>query len=305
MDLHSISEDLSLLLRSENGCQYSDVTDCVLKSIDKNGVKFNVLHLNIRSLTRNLDSLIFLLNDLQQSGVIVHAIGLCETFLFEASKDCIVIDNYTVHSVCRLARGGGGTALLLHNSVKLKKIINTPFIDNFESICAEVYFQNFNILVAEYYRPLNCDDTLFVEALNALLVESHHYKYAFLCTDHNYDLLKIDKHKRTNDCLTLMYDFDFVPLILKPTRITHVSSTLIDNIFVKSPIIQKNWSFVLVDGMSDHYPCLVAYQLKAHSSAIKQNITIEKRKLNDKSILKINQTLLIHDWSSINTLGVD
>ena len=65
-DLQSINNDLSELLNSENGCQYTDIENLTIPG----GVRFsskgnlNVLHVNIHSLHKNIDSLLLLLNDL-------------------------------------------------------------------------------------------------------------------------------------------------------------------------------------------------------------------------------------------------
>lgn len=70
--LGNINCDLSAILQSENMCEYTDADDDKLGSIraDQN---MNILHLN-------KDALMVLLSDLQEKGVVIHAIGLCETW---------------------------------------------------------------------------------------------------------------------------------------------------------------------------------------------------------------------------------
>ena len=84
--LGNINCDLSAILQSENMCEYTDADDDKLGSIraDQN---MNILHLN-------KDALMVLLSDLQEKGVVIHAIGLCETFLTKESADLMHIDNY-------------------------------------------------------------------------------------------------------------------------------------------------------------------------------------------------------------------
>ena len=74
---------------------------------------------------------------------------------------------------------------------------------------------------------------------------------------------------------------------------------LIDNIFIHEPGRRKCYSFVLTDSMSDHYPCLLSMVLSSGVCDSPQ-IMMEKRKLTDESILKIQQELLFHDWSRLN-----
>ena len=67
MDIDDLSRDLSELLRSENSCQYTDISDGALNMLSAAGKHtFNVLHLNICSLHKNLDNLTLLLHDLQE-----------------------------------------------------------------------------------------------------------------------------------------------------------------------------------------------------------------------------------------------
>ena len=50
--------------------------------------------------------------------------------------------------------------------------------------------------------------------------------------DFNYDLIKYESHKQTNEFYDLMSSYSYRPLILQPSRVTYKSNTLIDNIFV-------------------------------------------------------------------------
>ena len=95
-----------------------------------------------------------------------------------------------------------------------------------------------------------------------LLTITDKYKQYFIITDQNYDLLKASAHQPTQDFFDMLIQREFLPSILKPTRITHRSSTLIDNIYVKSNPINQSRSYVIEDGMSDHYACFVSYIVK-------------------------------------------
>ena len=139
-----------------------------------------------------------------------------------------------------------------------------------------------------------------------LINQSKTSKTSFLCCDQNYDLLKTHLHRKTCDFLMYMSDEGFVPYIHKPTRVTHASATLIDNIYVKisEKLIKRNCSFVVTDGMSDHYPCLLSLELREQKK--KQiNIYLEKQKITNDAMLQIQQYLLFYDWSFLHECGVD
>ena len=72
----------------------------------------------------------------------------------------------------------------------------------------------------------NCD------YLNNLLEKiSKKQKSIFLLGDFNVNLLNYHEHNQKNELLDSLASNSFIPLILKPTRITSHSNTLIDNIF--------------------------------------------------------------------------
>ena len=73
--------------------------------------------------------------------------------------------------------------------------------------------------------------------------------------DHNMDLLKADIHKPTRRFLDTILDAGLMPSISKPTRISHTTATLIDNIIIDQRQNGNYESFVLIDNTSDHLPC--------------------------------------------------
>ena len=202
MDHRSDNKDLSELLCSGNGCCYTDIEDgATLEIKNLPGIKFNVLHLNIRSFHRNKDALISLLADVQERDVVVHVIGLCETFLNAQTHDLAEIDNYRSIHKFRTDRMGGGTSLLVHNSVRVDHLVNTPFVPGFESTSALLSYQSNQIFCCEIYRPPNGDDHVFSSCMNSLYAEfSIFHKMAFVCGDQNYDLLKSGAHQQTGEC---------------------------------------------------------------------------------------------------------
>ena len=57
--------------------------------------------------------------------------------------------------------------------------------------------------------------------------------------------------------------------------------------------------------MSDHYPCLVSYIFVNHAKGNGDEVTLEKRKLNEDAMLKIQKDLLFYNWSVIANMSVD
>ena len=90
--------------------------------------------------------------------------------------------------------------------------------------------------------------------LNKLLDNiSKQQKSVFLLGDFNVNLLNYNENNQTSKFLDSLASNSFIPLILKTTRITSHSNTLIDNIFsnvIDPDIISGN----LIATISDHLP---------------------------------------------------
>ena len=307
-DLDNVQHDLTELMNSDNGCEYTDLRDGSIECIKINNTgRINILHLNVRSFHKNADNLVMLLDDLQDRGIVVHVIALCETFLRQESKDLAKLENYVAIHKTRCEKMGGGVSLFVHDRVKLIREINTgPFNDSFESVSAVLTLYGHPFLVSEIYRPPNSSDSDFMSGLKGIVANGLKYSTSFICGDFNYDLIKSSSHVQTRDFLSYMIDNAYVPYILKPTRTTYSSSTLIDNIFVKNRNVRSSLSYILVEGMSDHFPCFVSYQLvQDRIKKDKDKIRIEKRKLNEENMSKIQQDLLFYDWTPLYGLPVE
>ena len=126
---------------------------------------------------------------------------------------------------------------------------------------------------------------------------------SFICGDFNYDLAKSHLHNPTSEFYQNQLNNGYIPTILKPTRVTHTASTLIDNIFVRAWSFKNHHSYILVDGMSDHYPCL-SYSLLVNKN-YREDFVIEKWKLNENVMLKIQQELLFEEWTVVEHLPVN
>lgn len=97
--------------------------------------------------------------------------------------------------------------------------------------------------------------------------------------------------------ITLSYGL--LPLITKPTRITHHSATLIDNIYVSNNLVKNYKSAVL----SDHLPCLGL--IGQIDNKTKTPLTVKSRSLNDNKINQINELIQSNNWNTLNNMDVD
>ena len=120
---------------------------------------------------------------------------------------------------------------------------------------------------------------------------------AAICGDHNIDLLKSSTHPNTQNFLESCAEINIIPTILKPTRITHSSASLIDNIFLSNCIHESAHSWIIIEDTSDHLPCLTSIEgINVDASA---EIFVTKRSLTKKTIEKIKQDLDSMNWTQL------
>ena len=126
----------------------------------------------------------------------------------------------------------------------------------YESIFVETLHNKKNIVVGEIYRipdtnlrtSINIYDTIISK-----LTDTN--KDLIIATDQNCDYLQFYQHKNTEDLLNIILNNGIIPTITKPTRITHTSATLIDNIYTRSTNKDRLYS--------DHAPVCLFFGRKA------------------------------------------
>ena len=108
------------------------------------------------------------------------------------------------------------------------------------------------------YQPPNTDAESFNIKLNTITnkIAMSNDKEVIIGMDHNLDLLKHSTHKHTQQFIDEMTDKNLLPMITRPTCITHSSATLTDNIFVREKLHRFYESVIILDDMSDHLPML-------------------------------------------------
>ena len=117
--------------------------------------------------------------------------------------------------------------------------------------------------------------------------------------NHNLDFLKSSSHPPTHRFLEEMMDLGLLPSITRPTRITHSTATLIDNILIDQKFSENYKSSVLIDNISDHLPyCTTLCGITAPRN---RNRTITSRDIHDKNIDKLVRELQQTDWEFLDS----
>ena len=166
-----------------------------------------------------------------------------------------------------------------------------------ENVVAELKGDKDPIILASCFRVPNSCQTEFLMCHNSLVSKlTKETKYVLIGLDHNLDLLKSSKHKNTQDFLEKNIKSRMLPCITKPTRVTHSTASLIDNIFCSEVLYQSSNKYIVIDDMSDHLPCLCLFDNVFPTKLPDKYIF--KRKLTKKIIDKINCDIGNENWSA-------
>lgn len=286
-------------------CKYYEIEQ-VININPKNDHKFCALHLNIHSLPAKHDQLKEIIASLREKGTIVHFILLCETFLNDQNMSYMNLDGYNL--VCKNRKVGmrGGIAMYILNSLPYvtREDLEINIDLEFESLFVEVKTKEQNTIVGEIYRVPNTNERSSIERFHNVANKLKGIKCDIIIgTDQNFDLLKYNTNKNTRDLLDGLIEEGFIPLITKPTRITHTTATIIDNIYLKGNSSLSYKSGIIECDISDHLP--IVGMIGKQITKTKRTIVIEHRKLNKSTLASIQKDLLNKDWSGLETGQLD
>ena len=294
--------DLSLNQNSDEKnsepCDYIDYDS--LPNLKTSPSNLNIIQLNVRGLIGKQSSIDKLLNDrLKQCRV--HVVILSETWLNESNKMNIDIPNYEYCGLTRKNKKGGGVGFLVLNSLIYRIVTNEFCYDTLEYYGIEIKCRTKNIKLSSIYRPPNTNPKQFIKEYKQLIkVPSADNSIEHIIgLDHNLDFLKSSWHLDTNDFIEANLDNGLIPCINKPTRVTHHSATLIDNIIISHRLVSNQTSKIIITDISDHLPSLVMIEGNYIEKKGKQKV--RSRNLTNQNIEKIRDVLDRHDWDNILT----
>ena len=139
---------------------------------------------------------------------------------------------------------------------------------------AEVWLPSTNkkIIIGSVYRPNTAHPTFssseqffqFSDLLSNLLDDlSNLNTQVLLFGDLNLDALKYGIIKNVTEYIDLLFSYGFLQLVLKPTRCTPHSASVIDHILSNSQMDSFE-SIILLSKMSDHFPIFYFSQCKKY-----------------------------------------
>ena len=221
-------------------------------------------------------------------------IMLCETFMYDHMQDKLSLSGYQLFTKNRNTHGGG-VCIYIKDSIECQEIEEFSRVtDEYESIAIELTSCKTKIM--EIYRIPNKSPKPFLDYYSDFL----NYKKCLkpvIGTDCNLDLIKSENHNDTSKFVETTIENNCVPSIMIPTRLTHLTKTLIDNIIVEASLTNDMYTCVIQSSISDHYPCLCSIA-HAVSNTESEELTLS-RCMNDNIKSQILCELEHVDWSFI------
>ena len=227
---------------------------------------------------------------------------LSETWLKEGEERYVDIKGYIYEGIIRKHKKGGGVGFLIKDRLIYKTrpdLIKNCQHDSYENSFIELKGSSYKTIIGSLYRPPNTDVEKFLVEYNDTLgsISSEKNKEVILGMDHNLDLLKQASHKMTQTFIENTLDHSLLPVITKPTRISRMSATLIDNVIISDKLQLNYTSNILISNLSDHLPCYV--EIKEFYAGQKEAAKFKKRKLNNKNLNKIKLEIGSVSWESL------
>lgn len=269
-----------------------------------NKIAINMLHINARSMKSNFQGIESLLSNV--AGTLT-AIAITETWLTSDTEDVYFIPGYNFIPFSR-STVGGGVGIFLQNSLNyfIRKDA-CRMLHYLECIFVEIsQVGKANFIIGCIYRPSNsksnADINLFLSEFKKILsiLDNGGNKTVFLAGDYNLDLLNCKNNTNAGDFLNNLLSYAYLPSINCPTRISDHSSTLLDNIFIRSRNINFE-STIIFNDISDHLP--IAIHSIDGLQDQKGPVRIKKRIFDSHSIEDFNNALNTpFIWDEVNAI---
>ena len=123
-----------------------------------------------------------------------------------------------------------------------------------------------------------------------------------LAGDFNINALDYEQNKKVQSFFNLMYRYNMIPTINKPTRVGKNSATAIDHIIANCIADCQFKTTILKTDVADHFPIAMALKTDepVHQNQKVQNV--HKRNYDEKAIESFKQLLRETDWVELKKM---
>ncbi|KAB0805423.1 hypothetical protein PPYR_02393 [Photinus pyralis] len=231
---------------------------------------FQLFHLNIRSISKNLDELQVYLNQLHAP---FDCLVLSETWQIP-DINLVKLEGYNeIYNQGQINKNDG---VYLRNTLNFSYTCVSVHVHRILQISIEILGKTL-VLIA-MYRPPSTSSELFLIEFNKYLNDiKQKADFYLLVGDFNIDILS-DEINVLN-YLDIMSEHNYTSTINIPTRKSKITSSCLDHIFIKQPRLLNYESFrtyVLKIGITDHYATII--NLKMHEKFVASSKFTDNRK---------------------------
>ncbi len=294
---------------SDQSCKFYSVDD-LNRHFSTDTSSISLMHVNIRSLSKNFGSLITLVNSIELD---FDFIALSEIGRLNVENRASSIENEYNHQFKyeKPKSAKGGVGLIARNDIDLSsredlKITvakNSNINLEIENIWYEVRYpgRKQSVIIGVIYRhPGSNVEGLkhFTNELHrALSVISQEQKQCLICGDLNVDGLKIDNTHENTFFDTILSE-NFIPTITLPTRITEDTISLIDHIIINGTESCRTYNTYqsgnIYNDITDHLPIFIILKGEKNTERVERPMIRIYSKAN---IAKFSEKLNQEDWS--------
>ena len=174
--------------------------------------------------------------------------------------------------------------------------------DNIEALSIEIVNNNSkNILINTQYRQPAGIYSEFEKYMKDFTNKvKNNGKDLYIVGDMNLNLLDHRSNSKVKEYLNIVSQNLLIPMINKPTRVSKSNATIIDHILTNSFLNTDSSTGIIKIDISDHFPIFLISNEKISENA--KHITIQKRVINEQSILYFQEILHEVDWTHLYTL---
>ena len=274
-----------------NQCNYDNIPNQIHTNSN-----ISIIHFNARSLIKNFNSITNYLYSLHHKFDIIV---ISETWLNEYNKDLYFILDYNNIHITRNHKRGGGTSIFVKKSFKYITIdtLSTTLPNKFDIVTIKLIIPNSkDIIISGIYKCPEFDIINFLDEIYNLFNTLSTDNTIFLCGDFNIDILKLTCPK-VSHFIDILISLGLHPIITKPSRITNITSTLIDNIYTNYNHVPIS-NGLLYNDISDHLPIFCIYKLNKFNNSIKKNNEFIYY-MTQNNISEFKLYLLNYNWSAL------
>ena len=301
-------EEQEIYTDNFHSCDYYEMSELKNK-FHKSSQCFSTYSHNIRSINGHWDDLLDIINSAKPIKFSVLAFQE----VWSVSKNYKIPGYSKFEFLTRDKNGppnpncGGGVGLFIDNKYKDYEILNeeSVFIPNvYESIWVKIKLKNGqDKIIGNVYRPNTAPLANLQQAIeihNHIIDKLQNNRLHANCeiqivSDFNVNMLNFETHGLTNEYINSLISKSFLPLITLPTRIKHLSATLIDHIWTNKVCNSYN-SGIIINSLSDHFPVFYIENIKQAKPVLPDKIT---RNINPETISTFCTILKSTKWTTV------